>query len=604
MYLYFILLNIYFRIFIFTLYPNNIYHWRVPFKGILNDLVAAGLFYLAFRLLWFIIRPVKIRQTLLLVFVVLWTALNYVNYQFAVSFNSLLPLSWFDEIANVGAMGAGGGDLFRSLLTFDMLKLVVLPLFVSSWIIYKKSHWLFKNLKIRSLFIISILSIVAQSNTLHPDIQPKRHSIVHSHIFKYWYYKQNHNPLADIRTKPLPQFSENFKKIVLEKQPDNGLLVPIIKQKQPNIVIIMLESFRAYDVGVYGGTENTSPNFDKYSKSGILFKNIYSAGRVTKSGQWSIMCGQNIHAGKAVLRYYKDHGVKCLPDYLAESGYDTWWFHGQSASYDSAGYFFKKHQIKHIMDRLSFPVESEVMGWGLADFDLVKLALNNLKNTKSPFFWIVQSQSNHHPFETPEEFKTHTKYGDKLNNYLNSFSYTDYCLGYFLDRFLKTEQGKNSVILITADHGVGVQRTDPKRSPRIEVLAKYMVPFLILYPESEALNPMVIDNLGSHTDIFPTLMDILGKEEPYPNFGKSLVRDYKYRFAKGYVNGNWIVVGNKMYSSGVTNLDGEKVSKSKDDSMWFNLKSEIDDIQDWIIQEKDTNNLYQKLNERNWKANQ
>ena len=92
MYLFFAVLNIYLRSFFFFIDTNNIWHWRLPLQGLLNELVAAGLFYLIFRILFSIITIPKLRKVLLALFVTTWIIINYINYQYANTFNSLLPI--------------------------------------------------------------------------------------------------------------------------------------------------------------------------------------------------------------------------------------------------------------------------------------------------------------------------------------------------------------------------------------------------------------------------------------------------------------------------------------------------------------------------------
>ena len=105
MYIYFILLNVYLRSFIFFINSNNIWHWRLPLQGILNELVVAGLFYLVIGLLWIIIKRKRIRKLFLFLFSVLWIVINYINFQYASTFNSLVPISWFSELNNITSLG-------------------------------------------------------------------------------------------------------------------------------------------------------------------------------------------------------------------------------------------------------------------------------------------------------------------------------------------------------------------------------------------------------------------------------------------------------------------------------------------------------------------
>ena len=129
MYLFFAVSNIYLRSFFFFIDTNNIWHWRLPLQGLLNELVAAGLFYLIFRILYSIITTPKLRKVLLALFVTTWIIINYINYQYANTFNSLLPFSWFYELINITEIGSSD-DILLQNTDFDMIYLILIPFFL------------------------------------------------------------------------------------------------------------------------------------------------------------------------------------------------------------------------------------------------------------------------------------------------------------------------------------------------------------------------------------------------------------------------------------------------------------------------------------------
>ena len=181
-----------------------------------------------------------------------------------------------------------------------------------------------------------------------------------------------------------------------------------------------MESFRAYDIGAYGSKLNLSTHFDKYAEEGILFENIYSSFNLSKVGMWTTLCGahQNVKGGE-VFTHFPDHEIKCIYDYFNDINYETVWIHGQSATYDSQGYFMNRHHVKHIYDRLSFPVDSEILGWGLSDREVFQFSLDFLKETKDPFFAVIQTMTNHHPYVVPADYKKDYGFDDQLNRFFS-----------------------------------------------------------------------------------------------------------------------------------------------------------------------------------------
>ena len=105
-----------------------------------------------------------------------------------------------------------------------------------------------------------------------------------------------------------------------------------------------------------------------------------------------------------------------------------------------------RHQVKHIIDRLSFPVDSEILGWGLSDREVFSFSLNFLSEMKNSFFAVIQTITNHHPYVAPKSYRKNYGFDKNTNNFFSTFS--DEMLGKFLEEYLKTENGKNSLIII------------------------------------------------------------------------------------------------------------------------------------------------------------
>ena len=242
MYIYFILLNVYLRSFILFINSNNIWHWRLPLQGILNELVAAGLFYLVIGLLWIIIKRKRIRKLFLFLFSVLWIVINYINFQYASTFNSLVPISWFSELNNITSLGNINDILIQNIET-NMIYMILIPIMFSIFFIFCiEKYWIDLN-KIYYLFVF-LLSAFFQSSTLYADIHPRIESVVHSHILKYWYYNYDDQLNKSKESAELNSFSADFLERIIEYKEDRPILVPQIK-KHINVVVIIMESFRA-----------------------------------------------------------------------------------------------------------------------------------------------------------------------------------------------------------------------------------------------------------------------------------------------------------------------------------------------------------------------
>ena len=100
----------------------------------------------AFKCLFLIITIRKLRKVLLTLFVMIWIIINYINYQYANTFNSLLPFSWFFELENITKIGGSRDILFQNV-DFDMIYLILVPFFFSIYFIFHLDNFWKKTRK-------------------------------------------------------------------------------------------------------------------------------------------------------------------------------------------------------------------------------------------------------------------------------------------------------------------------------------------------------------------------------------------------------------------------------------------------------------------------
>ncbi|MCI5210380.1 MAG: hypothetical protein D3910_16690, partial [Candidatus Electrothrix sp. ATG2] len=99
--------------------------------------------------------------------------------------------------------------------------------------------------------------------------------------------------------------------------------------KQPNIVLILMESVRAKESGAYGAKQSFTPAFDQLAQQGQLYTNFYANGTQTVRAELSLLCsfypnftGTPIYMKRPKLK------LSSLPGILQEDGYKTMWISG------------------------------------------------------------------------------------------------------------------------------------------------------------------------------------------------------------------------------------------------------------------------------------
>ena len=302
------------------------------------------------------------------------------------------------------------------------------------------------------------------------------------------------------------QRSKIFKK--LTNQPQGDSIPELLTTKNPNIILILMESFSANAIEVLGGEAGVTPNINRLSKEGILFSNMYANSFRTDRGIVAVLNGYLAQPTTSIMKYpAKSQTLPSIAKSLQKKGYTSDMLYGGDINFTNMqSYFFSSGYSKVTADR-DFPLKSRLSKWGANDdITFAHLYQSMTDNSrKEPFFSTFLTLSSHEPFEVP--------YNRLKDPYLNSVAFTDSCLGDFIDKLKKLPLWNNTLIVLVSDHGfrypASVKEHDPKR---------YHIPMLWL--GGAIKEPRVIANYGNQTDLAATLLyqlDLPHKEFTFSN---------------------------------------------------------------------------------------
>ncbi|MCV9926456.1 LTA synthase family protein [Flavobacterium sp. LS1R49] len=315
--------------------------------------------------------------------------------------------------------------------------------------------------------------------------------------------------------------------------------------KRPyNLVIFLQESLGAEYVGILGGKPLT-PEFDKLSKEGLLFTNLYCTGTRSVRGIEAVVTGFLPSPSESVVKLgNSQQGFFTLADALKRKGYETSFIYGGMANFDNMASFFNGNGFQDIVDQEDFDADGNKYAfkgtWGYSDEDLVVKANNYFKaKGDKPFFSLMFSTSNHEPFEYPEgRIKPYDKKAATVNN---AMKYADFSIGKFFEMAKKEPYYKNTIFIVIADHNT---RTYGKNLVPIN---KFHIPALIMGPGVP--KGKAYDKLASQIDIPPTLLSYIGAQFETPMIGRNLTKigpDVKGRSIMQFNDINAFRVENKV----------------------------------------------------------
>ncbi|TGE24198.1 alkaline phosphatase family protein [Hymenobacter aquaticus] len=306
-------------------------------------------------------------------------------------------------------------------------------------------------------------------------------------------------------------------------QPDTTRL---LRTTRPNVLFIILESFTGKLVASTGGEVGVTPNLDSLARTGVLFSNLYAAGDRSQKGLVALLSGYPSQPATSIIKYpRKTEQLPHLCRSLEQVGYKSHYYYGGELAFANMKSYLVAAGYDGFTERADFPTRQQNSKWGAHDHVLFDRVLRDLKTQPSPFFVTAFTLSSHEPFEIPIPRKFQGT--DETALFRNSVYYTDWALGRFLRQARQQPWWDNTLLVLVADHGHTLPGNDPNESFR-----KFRIPLVLaggaLRPEARGL---VIDRIGSQTDVATTLLNQLRLPSGSYTWSHDLLRPLRRPFA-------------------------------------------------------------------------
>ena len=335
----------------------------------------------------------------------------------------------------------------------------------------------------------------------------------------------NGNPYKKYSKKDYDLFVENY----VNDSTSKVLPIKILKDEQPNIVFILLESWSADIIESLGGLKSITPNFNKLEEQGLLFSNFYSNGWKSEQAVSSIFSSFPVFPYISIIKE-TDKARKLPSINKSLKNYNSSFIFGGQLSYGNIKGFLLNQKFDLVLDIDDFDYPRGRLG--IHDefmFDEFHLHLNKMKE---PFFSTLFTLSSHSPYDFP--FKHKFSFNSRHDPYVNSIAYTDSCLGIFFNKIKNEKWYDNTLFIIVSDHS---HSTPINR--RVAQKERFKIPMLwygnVLHDKYKGVSN---ETLSSHIDITPTLLSQLNYKDDSKYFGNDIFKLNKkyvpYSFVRGY----------------------------------------------------------------------
>jgi phosphoglycerol transferase MdoB-like AlkP superfamily enzyme len=294
--------------------------------------------------------------------------------------------------------------------------------------------------------------------------------------------------------------------------------------ERPNVVLVLLESMSWDRTGLSGNPANLTPYLDSLAKSSVLFNNFYSNGIHTNAGIYSTLYSMPIR----MMEHPMNNGhsefteFSGLPVSLRKMGYSTTFFCTHPKTFDNLDIFLEKNGFDYVSDLADYPKGEVANSWGVADESLYGMALHRMDSLHAapddrPFFTTLLSISTHPPFTLPAFTAFHSDNPDPI---AKTYQYADWSLRQFMTAAAQKPWYDNTIFIFLGDHGVNLQEQYKYDVP----LSYNHIPLIVHYP-ARFPKARTVEKMGNQTDIYPTIMGLLGRDYVQNTLGYDLFRE-------------------------------------------------------------------------------
>jgi arylsulfatase A-like enzyme/Tfp pilus assembly protein PilF len=288
--------------------------------------------------------------------------------------------------------------------------------------------------------------------------------------------------------------------------------------RDPDIVLITIDTLRADSVGFAGNARVKTPHLDRLAGQGLVFTDAHAHNVVTLPSHVNILTGfyPYQHGVRENSGFRLPAHIPTLATLLKARGYATGAFVG---AFPLDSRFGLNRGFDVYDDR--YPKEKTVLEFEVPERPAAEVIASAQKwyaenGGRSRFLW-VHLYDCHAPYRPAASFAE--RYRD--SPYLGEVAAVDAALGPLLTPFL-AGQSPPTIVIVTADHGeaLGEHEEDTHSLFAYEVTLK--VPLIVWY--GNAIAHGVDGRPARHVDIAPTITQAAGIPKPSQWPGASLLK--------------------------------------------------------------------------------
>ncbi len=295
-----------------------------------------------------------------------------------------------------------------------------------------------------------------------------------------------------------------------------------------NILLIIVDTLRADHLGCYGHEQARTPNIDALASQGAKFDQVVTSATVTAPSVASMLTSTSpcFHGVRDNELFSLNQDLQTLATVLRDAEYSCAAFVSSVVLDERYGFANGFHYYDDEMNedyKVYDPAQAtqaeELRGTQRRADKVTAAALGWLKDHENdgPFMCLVHYFDPHDPYDPPPPYD----HAFRESPYDGEISFTDLQIGLLLDGLKKYRLDRNTLVVLTADHGEGLGEHRERTHGFFIYDSTVLVPLILRMPG--VIEPGASFGAQVQTlDIMPTILDLVGVTVPLTAQGKSL----------------------------------------------------------------------------------
>ena len=281
-----------------------------------------------------------------------------------------------------------------------------------------------------------------------------------------------------------------------------------------NLLVITIDTLRADRLGAYGYSKANTPHLDELASEGVVFEEAIAQVPVTLPSHASLFTGlvPPTHGVRDNTYFRLDPGARTLAKILKARGYET-------AAFVSAFVLDSSFGLDQGFDVYDDEVAGDAETVGTIAERRGELVTRSFaswaekRSSDRPFFAWLHYFDPHLPYAPPAPYPA---------GYDGEIAYVDAQVGRVLEALDASELGKDTLVVVTSDHGESLGEHGEKSHGFFVYDATLRVPLILKSAASLPAGERIATPVRT-IDIFPTVLEALQVPVPVEAQGRSLL---------------------------------------------------------------------------------